>query len=412
MAIVGATALALRSRTIGYNLRLQSRALVRDIHTMAEGLYNRENKSWPEGSIKVKVEDSTNYKTTITLKDALSLPGVGGQTAARGTEETPVTYDVELYQANWRKVIPKPGYGLRKLMADKYKLYDQHEADLAPWRKEDEGYMTREAFLERYPYNLIDPTSDTAALCTQWWNPNIFIPTLGPYGQPAFSRNRAVHTNNICNALVATGGFGQSVARMMTAPVIEDAINWLLASRVKQLKIPGLPTGMGWVASVSEIQMGMMTNPTYAANNLGSLWAMGAAIADPLLKWPGVVGNYGPLLFVCDERQPTLLPSGSAAPYGLQAGYMVWNSRDLRHRPDPNIKDTVFFFGDGAYADVEGEKMHWIDDTQDYNFRQGVGIAGVQGKQLPIYLHPTSQAVVYQGGAVGIIDFPNQGGQA
>lgn len=412
MAIVGAPALAVRSRTIGYNLRLQARAIVRDIHTFAEGIYNRENNTWPDGSIKVKIEDATNYITTMTLKEPLSGAGIGGQTQARGTEETPVTMDVQLYQANWRKVIPKPGYGLRKLMADKYKLYDQHEQDLAPWRKEDEGIMVRQAFLERYAGNLLDATSDTAALCTPWWNPNIFIPTLGVYNQPAFNRNRAIHTNNICNSLIASGGFGQTVARTATAPVLEDLSNWMLASRAKQLKLPGLPTGMGFVVSVSEIMAGMMANPTFAANNLGSLWTMYSQLPEKLLKWPGVLGSYNNLLIVCDERQPTLVPSGSSAPFGLQSGYMVWNSRDLRNRTNANVKDTMFIFGEGAYADVEGEKMHWIEDTQDYDFRKGIGIAGVQGKQLPIYLDPNSNAVVYQGGAVAILDFPNQGGQA
>lgn len=409
--IVGANRLAQRSRVVSYDVRLRMRAITRDIYTYAEGIYNRKNQSWPEGSIKVKVKDHSNSSAVITLKEPLSQPGVYGQTAARGTEEPVVTRDVVIYQANYRKVIPKPGYGLRKLESDKYKLYDQHEKDLVPWNKEEHGYQIRKGFVARYGPNLLQ--GDTAAVANPWWNPNIFVPTRGIYQQPAFSRNRATHTNNICNAIVATGGFGQSVTRTMTAPVIEDLSNWCLnPRRLWQLKIPGLPTGMGFVVTVSEIMAGMMANPTFVANNLGSQWISYARLPEKLLKWPGVIGSYNNMLFVVDERQPTLLPSGSAAPYTLQDYYMVWNSRDLRQRSNANIKDTAFIHGEGSCVEMEGEPLHWISDAQDYDFRKGVGTAGVRGCQLPIYLDPNSQQVVYQGGAMAILDFPNRGSQA
>ena len=410
MAIVGAPRLATRSRVVSYDIKLRQRTIVRDIHTMLQGEYNRKNKEFPQNAIKVKVKDESNSSAVITIKEKLNQPGIGGQVQARGTEEPPRTRDVVIYQANWRKVIPKPGYGLRKLESDKYRLYEQHETDMSDWEKEDHGYMIREGFLERYSWNT--QVGDTLPNCPQWWNPNCFIPTLGIYNQPAFSRNRATHTNNIVTGLVNTGGLGQLAARTMTAPVCEDLSNWLLASRTKQLSLPGLPTGYGYVVSVSEIQMGLMTNPMYAANNLGSQWQNHTQLADPIQNWPGVIGSYNNLLFVCDERQPTILPMGSASPYTMQAGYMVWDSTDLRNRNSPNIKDTFFVFGNGAYVEMEGEPMHWISDTQDYDFRKGVGIAGVRADQLPIYLDPDSDAIVYQGGGWGVLDFPNGGSQA
>ena len=153
MAIVGAPRLAPRSRVVGYDTKLRTRSLVRDIHTMLTGVYNRKNKSYPDTAIKLKVKDESNSSCVITLKEPLSQGGIGGQVQARGTEEPPVTRDVIVYQANWRKVIPKPGYGLRKLETDKYRLYEMHERDMSDWRKEDHGYMIREGFLERYAWN-------------------------------------------------------------------------------------------------------------------------------------------------------------------------------------------------------------------------------------------------------------------
>lgn len=413
MAIVASPRLAARSRVVGYNLKLQMRTIVRDIYTYAEGIYNRKNQSFPEGSIKIKVKDSSNSWTTITMKDLLRRAGVGGQTAAVGTEEPPTTFDILVGQANWRKVIPKPGYGYRKLEADKYKLYEQHEDDLTPWGKEEHGYCIREGILERYDHNMVDPASDTAAQCTQWWHPNMFVPGNGLYTQPAFNRNRAIHTNNICQALVNTGGFGQFAARTLTAPVLEDVSNWCLnPRRLRPLAIPGMPTGKGFVCTVSEVQAGLTSNPTYVANNLGSQWISYNQLNDKLIMWPGVIGRYNNLLIVVDDRQPTLLPGGSAAPYSMTAGYMVWGNRDLRNRTSPNVKDTMFIHGEGHFAEVEGEPAHMIDDDRDYKFHLGVGIAGVRGDQLCIYLDPNSNNVVCEGGAVAILDFPNAGGQS
>ena len=413
MAITGAPRLAPRSITVGYDLKLRTNTIVRDIYTYAEGVYNRENQSWPESAIKLKVKDSTNSSTVITMKEPLSLPGVGGQTPAIGTEEVPVTRDIVLYQANYRKVIPKPGYGLRKMEAEKYKLYDQHEKDVVPWNKEEHGFNIRQGILERYDHNCVDPASDTAANCVAWWHPNIFLPGLGPYGQPAFNRNRATHTNNIVAGLIATGGLGQFASRTLTAPVLEDLSNWCLNPRkLWPLAMPGMPTGTGFVVTVSEIQAGLMSNPMYVANNMGSQWISYVNLNDKLLGWPGVIGRYNNMLIVVDERQPTILASGSAAPYSMQAGYMVWNSRDLRNRTSANVKDTAFIHGQAHFAEMEGEPLHWIDDDRDYKFHLGVGTAGVRGDQALVYLDPNTQQVTCMGGAVAILDFPGQGGQA
>jgi len=414
MAILGINRLAARSIVRGYDLKLQMRTVIRDIYTYAEGIYNRKNQSFPEGTIKGKVKDSSNTVTTITMKGLISLPGVGGQTALRGTEERPTTFDVFCYQANWRKAIPIPGYGSRKMEADKYKLYETHEKQLgSQWEPEEHGYAIREGILERYDHNMVNPASDCAAACVQWWHPNMFIPTNGPYGQPAFNRNRATHTNTICASLIATGGFGQLAARTATAPVLEDISNWALnPRRLRPLSIPGMPTGKGFVCTVSEIQAGFMSNPTYSALNMGSQWISYSQLNDKLIMWPGVIGRYNNLLIVVDDRQPTLIPGGSAPPFSLTAGYMVWGNRDLRQRTNPNVKDTMFIHGESSFIEVEGEPVHWLDDVQDYGFNKGIGIGGVRGCQRADFLDPNSTAIVQEGGGVAILDFPNQGGQA
>lgn len=411
--VAAAPRLAQASRVIGFNTKLQAMTNVADIWTELSGLYNRKNESFPKDAIRMKVTDQDKSQGTITLLDNLALPGVYGQTAAVGTEEAPRTYSLNTWQANYRKVIPVPGYGLRKLEADNYGLYEQHQRNMGTWGKEEHGLSIRTAMLERFSPNLIAAASDTAANCVPWWNPNFFIPTQGLYTQPVFDQDRAVHTNNICNGLVATGGFGQFPARTLTAPVLDDISNWALGvRRLRMLDIPGLPTGEGYVLTISEIQAALVSNATWAANNLGALWVAKAALPDKVQNWPGVIGAYGNILIVCDPRQPTLLPSGSQAPYSLQAGYMVWNSRDLRNRANPNVKDTATLLGAAALWEVEGEKVHWITDDRDYKFHGGLGIAGVRGQGLPLYIDATTNNVFNLSSAIVVLDFPNGGSVA
>lgn len=409
--IVASPRLAQASRVVGFDTRLQANTNVADIYTDLVGNYNRKNESFPKDAIRMKVTDQDKSVGTITLLDNLSLPGVYGQTAAEGTEEVPRTWSFHTYQANYRKVIPKPGYGLRKLEADNYGLYEQHQRNMSIWGKEEHGLAIRTCLLERYSPNLL--VGDTAADCIPWWNPNMFIPTLGLYSQPAFDTNRATHTNNIVNGLMATGGLGQFPARTLTAPVLDDLSNWALAvRRIRMLDIPGLPTGEGYVLTMSEIQAALVSNATWAANNLGALFIAKAALPDQVQNWRGVIGAYGNILLVTDPRAPTVLPAGSAAPFSMQAGYMVWNSRDQRHRRFPNCKDVATLHGAGAFYEVEGEKVHWITDDRDYKLHGGLGIAGVRGQGLPLFIDATTGAVNNLTSAEVLLDFPNGGSVA
>lgn len=410
--IAAAGRLAAASRTVAYNLELQQKANLFDIYTMKEGLYNRENPSFPKDSVFLKVEgkDST---TIISMKEHLQLPGVYGQTAARGTEEPPQTLSMTTYQDNYRKVIPIPGYGLQRLEADRYKLYDVHKQDLGLWNEEQRGYEIRMAFLETFGVNLQNATSNVFAAITANinWNPNVFVPGVRIQSMPTYSTNRATFTNNICSALVATGGFGQFMARTLNAQVLEDISNWALHKRFNRLRIPGLPTGEGFILTISELQAGLLSNPTVAANNLGALYIAKAALPEEVQKWRGVIGAYNDLLIVVDPRQPTLYPAGSAAPYSLTAGYVKWDSYDGRNRTYTNVKDTAYLLTAGSLIHVEGEKMHYIDDEQDYGFREGVGTAGVRGYQLPIFRDASGGIVAVRGGVI-ILDLPYGGTQS
>ena len=409
MSVTPINRLAANSIKVTYDTRLQARVNIMDIYTMKTGTYNRENQSWPEDAIIMSVKDDKSTHQIITLKDPLTLPGVYGQNQAVGTEEDVNTRDLHVYQANYRKVINRPGYGTRYMEAEAYKLYDRHETDLTEWGKEEKGFKLRHGFLEQFSPNLVDPASDSSANCAVNWHPNIFIPTALPQQQPVYSANNATYTNNLVGSLIATGGLGQLATRILTATVCEDLSNWLLFKRIKRLKIPQVTTGSGFVVTVSELQAAMLSNPIFATNNLGNLWYARNRIPELIQKWPGVIGTYNDMVIVCDFRQPTIFGSGSSQPYSATAGYMVWGSRDLRNRDQVGIKDTCFVHGADSLIEVEGEKVHYISDEFDYKFHEGYGIAGVSGYQVPIYTDRTTGQIVSQGGALVILDLPNQG---
>jgi len=393
---------------VTYDTRLQARANVADIYTFTNGVYNRKNKSWPKDSIKMTVKDQLTSEGVITLLENLEDPGVYGQTTALGTEEDARTKDFRVYQNNYRKVINKPGYGLRELEAANYKLYEEHTDNLGLWNKEEHGYEIRQCLLERYGANLLQ--GDTQGVAIPWWNPNMFIPTLGINNQPVFSTNRATHTNNIVQGLINTGGLGQFAQRTLTSPVLEDLSNWALTPRrLVPLKIPYLPTGQGFVLTISEIQEAYMSNPTFVNNNLGSLFVARDRTNSKIQEWPGIIGTYNNIVICEDPRAAEVLPGGSAAPFTMRAGYMLWDSRDDRFRGQANVKDVATLHGAAAFCEVEGQKLQWIADDHDYKFHLGLGTAGVRGDQIPIYQDENTGEIVQQTSAIVLLDMPNGG---
>lgn len=411
MAIVPSGRLAQPSRKIAFDTRLQATANIGGIYTMKSGMFNRKNKSFPMDAIKGTVPDQKVGVSTITLLENYRLAGVNGNTAAVGTEEGTRTKDLQTYQNNYRKVVSTPGYGLRDLEEKVYKLYEERMEKVGLWNKEEHDFCIHQALLERYDHNA--NAGDLLGTITPWWNPNFHIPTLGVAGQPVFSRNRATHTNRIVQALINAGGLGQFAQRTLTAPILEDLSNWALnPRRLQRLKIPELPTGEGFVLTISEIQASYFSNPTWVNNNLGSLWIARDRSSDKWQKWPGMIGTYNDIVIVVDPRIPTVLPSGSAAPFSMTAGYMVWDSTDLRHRGQPNVKDVAILHGATAFIEVEGEKLHWIKDERDYDFHKGFGTAGVRTDQLPIFEDEDTGEIVQQSSAILLLDMPNSGGLA
>lgn len=388
IGVLAPNAIDANSAIKGYDKKLRMKSLVDDIYNDLGGLYNTEKKTIPNAiymTVQMQALEGSQ-SATITMKKPLSAAGVYGNAVAIGNEERPVTKTMTIYRNNCRKVVTTPGYGVRKLDAEAYKLYEQHIDDLATWNKEQEGLEIRQAFVQRFGETLI--YGDTLANCSRNYNPNIFVCGLPlRSASPVYSSNVTTYTTNIVNTIVAAGGGSiiPTVGQTLNQPNLSNISNFALARRISTLKIPGLPGGRGYVLTISELQAVYLGDPAWSARNLGDLYTKVANLPEKVQQWSGVIGAYKDLLIVVDPRQPTLNPTGSSSPYGLSAGYLWPGDIDLRYRDERDACDTAFLHGAASIVKWEAEKLHHIQQTDDYGAVVGHGTGCVRGVQDPLF---------------------------
>jgi hypothetical protein len=379
------------SKIVGYDKQLRMKAVNADIHTKLSGNYNTEKKSIPNAVQMIISESALSDSTeaVITMKKPISGAGITGNDFAIGQEKRPVTRAVKIYRNNLRQVVMKPGYGVRYLDAKAYKLYEQHVDDLATWNKEHEGLEIRQGILERFGETLV--YGDTAASCTRNWNKNIFVCGLALRdAEPTYSATTATYTTNIVSKINDSGGGDiktPHVGQTLNQPNLSNISNYCLSKSISRLRIPGLPGGEGFIGTISELQATYLGDPAWSTRNLGALYTAVAALPAEVMKWPGVIGAYKDILLVVDVRQPTIDITGTSQPHGLSGGYM-WpggNEYDERNRDQDTVCDTMFILGKGAYINWYPEKLHHIQQLDDYGKIQGHGTALVRGVQTPHY---------------------------
>ena len=391
LGVVGVTPPAIlpaQSQKIGFDSELRLKSVLEDIYTDCKGLYNTEKKTMSNG-IYMEISDaalSQSNRAVITMRMRFRNPGVMGNAVAIGNEELPTTKAATIFRNNCRKVTANPMYGVRKLDQDYLDLRKSNVDELSVWNKEEEGLEIRQALLETFGETLV--SGDTAASCVRNWNKNIFVaglPLNGPH--PVYSTNPALYTSSIVTAMLASGGghLAPIVNQTPNQPNLSALSNFALARRIQPLKIPGAPGGQGYVLTISEIQAMYLGDPAWSSRNLGELFLKRDKLHTDVQNWRGVIGMYKDLLIVQDPRLPTLLPSGSSAPFGLTAGYMWHGDTDLRARGNKEARDVAFLHGQGAVWKWYPEKIHFIEQLDDYGIIKGIGTACVRGVGSLVY---------------------------
>jgi hypothetical protein len=382
VGVTAPTALPAQSQKLGFDSELRMKSLLEDIYTDLKGLYNTETKKMSNG-IYMEINDaalSNSHTATITMKLHLTGTGVFGNAVAIGHEELPVTKAGTIYRNNCRKVIANPEYGVRQLDEEYLKLRQAHVDDLGAWNKEEEGLEIRQALVEQFGETLRH--GDTQAQCIPNFNANIFVAGLTLRDcVPTFSSNPATYTSNIVQKILQSGGghLDPITAQTLNQPNLSNLSNLAMAKRIGTLKIPGLPGGKGYILTISELQATYLGDPVWSARNLGSLYIAFNRLNEKVQNWTGVVGAYKDMIIVVDPRMPTILPTGSSAPYSATAGYMYWGDTDGRNRSHEHVRDCCILHGQGAVWKWYPQKIHFIEQMDDYDAIKGIGTACVRG---------------------------------
>jgi len=141
-----------------------------------------------------------------------------------------------------------------------------------------------------------------------------------------------------------------------------------------------------FVLTISQLQAARFSNPNFV-DTLGNRYTRTNNIeSEEVQNWYGLLGKWmsaagADVYIVRDDRLATLIPSGTAEPFGLTAGYMWPTANDQRQLDNPLTRDASILHGAGALYLMEPEKLHMISQDWDYNVRNGVGYAGVRGYQ-------------------------------
>jgi hypothetical protein len=333
--------------------------------------------------IYIVISDATlsdSSAATVTMKLHLRAPGVMGNAIAIGAEELPTTKAARVFRNNCRKVVATPKYGVRKLDQDYLKLYKQHVDDLGPWNKDEEDLEIHQGLVEQVGETL--RWGDTAPVCVPNWNANIFVAGLPFNGaHPVYSTNPAIYTQRIATSVLASGGgsFAPIVNQTLNMPNLSNLSNMAVARRIARLSIPGLPGGKGYILTISELDAVYLGDPVWSARNLGSQYIQFNALNEKVQNWTGVLGAYKDMLIVVDMRLATILFAGSNTPYSMTAGYMWHGDTDLRNRTDPMTRNCCILHGQAPLYKWYPEKIHFINQLDDYGAIEGVGTACVRG---------------------------------
>lgn len=418
MALNQYNALPAPSQIRKYSLDLQRQAISKDIYVNLRAdavVYQHEEQMSIPNGIYQKISGgvmSGSNSVRVTFKETVNANILRGRAVAVGTEVAPATLTGDLFRNNYRFVVQAPpGYGEDRLDAEPYKLYETHVKDLSPHAAAEEGLEIRMAYLETYGWNLM--AGSTVNLCPAQWNRHFYVagvPTLAQ--QPAFHPTYATYTNRIVGAMNLasglTGTFPQTAAQMLSGLVMDQLARFAWQRRVLPLVING---HQAFVLSISDLQAIRFSNPNFV-DTLGNRWVAMNNLDEKTQNWYGILGRWasaaGPHIYVVvDDRLPSLIPTGTAEPFGLTPGYMWPTDLDLRNLDNPLARDASILHGKGGVVNFEQEKMHMISDDYDYNIRNGAGYAGVRGIQQLQFdttpADPTGAGRIQMGSAIVVL---------
>lgn len=404
MPILALNQLEAQALITGYSKELQSRAHLKDIYVnLPPGIFRRTEQEISNAIYSTMPDDALDGANSarVTMDLPLQGPPILGNRRMTGTEEAPTTKSGTVYRNNYKKAVRVMEYGVRKLDQQSYGLYKKHISKLGFWAQEYKGLDLRSSYVQRYGMTLWN--GDTINQCIPFWHPHIYVQGASNANQPVYSPNLATYTNSIVNAMISAGGgsLNPTVNQTMDFRLLHRLCLRAMDLLIKPLDIEGQDA---YILSVSPEQAAMFSDPTWTTVNGGSLWMQSNRLSEKIQNWYGILGKFkGPIgadiYLVTDHRCPTLLPGGTAEPYSLTAGYYWPGGVDQRNRSNPWARDACILWGKSGLFEWEPEKLHFVEQDEDYAQIMGHGIAGVRGFQQIHFdqLNPNATSKEYYG---------------
>jgi len=413
MSILALGQLEAAALITGFDKQLRRRAMLKDIYAPlpgVQGLYNRQEQEIPN-AIWMKFDEKAlqgSNSARVTMKLPLSGAPVLGNTRMIGTEEGPVTKSATVYRNDYKKAVRVHTYGVRKVDQESYGLYKMHINDLGTWAAEYKGLDIRTCMVQTVGMTLW--FGDTQNLAIPFWHPHVYVGGATDANQPAFDTNLTGYTNNIVNSILSAGGGALTPTNAQTFifRTMNRLVLMALDKKIKPLQIGGQDS---FLFVVSPHQASLFGDPTFnTANSAAALWYQQNRVNQTAQNWNGLLGMYkssagADVYIVVDQRCPTVLPSGTAEPYTLTAGYVWPGDTDLRNRTNPNVRDACMFYGKGAAMEWEPEKLHFVKQDDEYARIMGHGVAGVVGRQQVHYdqANPDNTSFEYYGSIMALM---------
>jgi hypothetical protein len=395
------------SRKLAWDSKLRALARYQSIYTDLVGEYSSDKKSLPN-AITVTINDKNSWSYTMTM--VLPLVGEGTHTGYLiGNEEALRTVTAKCYREDCRHAVPTQTEGAEFLETDYYQLYPMAQPLLSNWNKDREDLEYHQAAQEQFGETLYH--NSTEDVCITNLQRNIFIPGLElQNASPTYSSNPATYTQNVIEKIVeaGNGSLAPTASQVPNTVNLTNFQHFLINRKVEQLDIPGLPGGKGWFLVVGNVMAGYMKETSWSSNNLGKLWKDTTSMNDKLLKYYGVIGQYGKFVVVEDVRQCTLLPGGTSE-YSATTGYMFPGDNDQRNLDQPNVRDCVFALGKAAFYRWTPQPLRFTDQEDDYKRFKGIGTTVVRGIGSILWDQqtPTSSSCRNYGIAVMYCGFPD-----
>ena len=342
---------------IAWDTKLKEESSTGDIFSFSKGIFTESAKQVPDAVVMTIKGEVGETARTFAMLNRLSGAGLIGAAAdLRGSEEIQTTREIKVFANEWFTGVPVESYGLKNVKQNPYGVYKMAQPQLSLWTKEMVGQKIRQALAE-----YADASLTTAAVglgVTAAINPNVLV--AGTAIPVAYSAIPATYVSAIEADLDA------DTAGQLTVDVL-NKIEALAASvwEIDPLTIMGKEM---WVLTVPTNQKAVLRTPAALSyfETLKDADVRGAS--NRALS--GVLGSYGMLLLVEDQRAPKLLHAVAGT---LTFSYKGPGQSDARPDAGVTVADVGFLLGKGAVVEYEIETQHFENEVQNYGRNKGIG---------------------------------------